>query len=190
MAGEIKWLNIWWNNSNPRLITSYYLQAVRRLGAIPLVTQSDPGMENYGITNAHTYMRHVLDSTLSDTLQHRWMRKHMNIKPEILCPAEFNVSDFKIPVPPELLEDVERQWAPSAHPMFKCAPGYIECKMVEAFTTLGSPVVSSETFWPIYLQVVQYMLAPEYNNTEDIARLQAVSCSAPQSDHNGLCRAL
>lgn len=102
VAGEIKWLKIWWNNSNPRIVTSYYIEAVRKLGgnflvmtcqyipsyrifiAIPLVTQSDPGTENFGIANAHTYMRHSLDPSLTDTLQHRWMRRHMNVKPEIL----------------------------------------------------------------------------------------------------------
>ncbi|RDX47577.1 hypothetical protein OH76DRAFT_1354108 [Lentinus brumalis] len=83
-AGEVKWLKIWWTNSNPRLVSSYYFEAVRKLGAIPLVTQSDPGSENFGVANAHTTLRHLLDPSLSGTLQHRWMRKHMNIKPEIL----------------------------------------------------------------------------------------------------------
>ncbi|KAI1781732.1 hypothetical protein LXA43DRAFT_1036355 [Ganoderma leucocontextum] len=82
-AGENKWLKIWWNNSNPRLIASYYFEAVRAAGAIPLVTQSDAGTENFGIANAHTTIRHFLDPTLADTLQHRWMGKLMNIKPEI-----------------------------------------------------------------------------------------------------------
>ncbi|KAH9856452.1 hypothetical protein C2E23DRAFT_811473 [Lenzites betulinus] len=83
-AGEIKWLKIWWTNSNPKLITRFYLDAVRKAGAIPLITQSDPGSENFGIANAHTFMRHRLDPSLAHTLQHRWMRKHMNIKPEIM----------------------------------------------------------------------------------------------------------
>jgi hypothetical protein len=50
---------------------------------VPLVTQSNPGSENYGVANAHTMIRHRLDPSLSDTLQHRWMRKKQNIKPEI-----------------------------------------------------------------------------------------------------------
>lgn len=51
---------------------------------VPLVTQSDPGTENYGIANCHTTIRHQLDPTLKDTLQHRWMRNKSNIKPEIM----------------------------------------------------------------------------------------------------------
>ena len=52
------------------------------LVGIPLVTQSDPGSENFGVANALTSARHHLDPSLADTLQHQWMRKHQNIKPE------------------------------------------------------------------------------------------------------------
>lgn len=31
-SGRILWLKIWWTNRNPRLITSYYLEAARREG--------------------------------------------------------------------------------------------------------------------------------------------------------------
>jgi len=50
---------------------------------VPLITQSDPGTENYGVANAHMMICHRLDSSLSDTLQHRWMRDKQNIKSEI-----------------------------------------------------------------------------------------------------------
>lgn len=53
------------------------------LAAIPMLTQSDPGSENYGVANAHTAMRQHLDPSLENTRQHKWMRKHQNIKPEI-----------------------------------------------------------------------------------------------------------
>lgn len=102
-SGSQLWLKIWKGNSNPRLITSYYLEAARRmkgaqnlsrlshqtllptraLGA-PLITQSDPGTENFGVANAQTFIRRTLDPSLGETLQHRWMRKTKNIKPEIM----------------------------------------------------------------------------------------------------------
>jgi hypothetical protein len=47
-----------------------------------MITQSDPGSENNGIANAHTSIRHHLDPLLVGTLQHRWKRKHGNIKSE------------------------------------------------------------------------------------------------------------
>ncbi|KAF8583667.1 hypothetical protein K439DRAFT_1661145 [Ramaria rubella] len=50
-SGKILWLRVWWTNKNPKLILHYYLEAVQELGAMPLVTQSDPGSENYGVAN-------------------------------------------------------------------------------------------------------------------------------------------
>ncbi|KAF8149133.1 hypothetical protein B0H34DRAFT_758164 [Crassisporium funariophilum] len=75
-SGRIQWIEIWWTNSNPKLILSYYLD-------MPLVTQSDPGSENYGIANGHTALRHWHDPNLVGTIQHRWMRQKKNVKPEI-----------------------------------------------------------------------------------------------------------
>ncbi|KAJ7844680.1 hypothetical protein B0H13DRAFT_2411186, partial [Mycena leptocephala] len=80
--GQLHWLKIWWTNRNPVLVTGYYLEACRKAGGIPLITQSDPGGENYGIANCHTATRQRLDPSLEGTLQHRWMKDKMNIKPE------------------------------------------------------------------------------------------------------------
>lgn len=49
---------------------------------MPLVTQSDPGNENFGMANGHTLLRHWHDPALKGTLQHRWMNKK-NVMPEI-----------------------------------------------------------------------------------------------------------
>src|ERR1700678_3464732 len=72
-SGEINWLKVWWTNKNPRLITKYYLDTCRQIGGawfsllvdtentficgfvgVPIITQSDPGTENFGVANAHT----------------------------------------------------------------------------------------------------------------------------------------
>ncbi|KZT61631.1 hypothetical protein CALCODRAFT_427331, partial [Calocera cornea HHB12733] len=82
-SGALLWIEPWWTNKNPRLILSFYLQTVRKHGGIPLITQSDPGSENNGIANAQTMLRQRLDPSLIGKLQHRWMRGHTNIKPEI-----------------------------------------------------------------------------------------------------------
>ena len=50
---------------------------------IPVITQSDPGTENYGVANVHTVMRHRLDPNLEGTLQHRFAKGHNNILSEI-----------------------------------------------------------------------------------------------------------
>ncbi|KAG2029121.1 hypothetical protein BDR03DRAFT_1018871 [Suillus americanus] len=65
------------------LILTYYLETIQKLGHIPLVTQSDPGTENYRIANAHTMLRQMNDPALQGTLQHRWMQTKKNVKPEI-----------------------------------------------------------------------------------------------------------
>ncbi|KAJ7844606.1 hypothetical protein B0H14DRAFT_2358505, partial [Mycena olivaceomarginata] len=53
------WMKIWWTNSNPRLILSYYLDRVQALG----------GTENYGLANGPTMLRHLLNPSLEGTLQ-------------------------------------------------------------------------------------------------------------------------
>ena len=50
---------------------------------IPLCSQSDPGMENWGFAKGHTYLRHQLDPDLQGTIQNRWRREKKNIPPEI-----------------------------------------------------------------------------------------------------------
>jgi hypothetical protein len=50
---------------------------------IPLITQSDPGTENVNVAYAQTALRHLMEPSLDGTIQHRWYRKHGNIKPEI-----------------------------------------------------------------------------------------------------------
>ncbi|KDR65144.1 hypothetical protein GALMADRAFT_1330174 [Galerina marginata CBS 339.88] len=82
--GQLQWLKVWWSNRNPQLIGSYYLEAARKRNGVPLVTQSDRGWEMYVVANIHTNIRHALDASLSDTLQHRWCFNKSNVKPEIL----------------------------------------------------------------------------------------------------------
>ncbi|KAG1836109.1 hypothetical protein F4604DRAFT_1943658 [Suillus subluteus] len=82
-SGRIMWMRVWHSNRNPQLILSYYLDTLETLGHMPMVTQSDPGSENYGIANAHTMLRQWHDPALQGSLQHRWMRTKKNVMPEI-----------------------------------------------------------------------------------------------------------
>ena len=50
---------------------------------VPIIMQSDPGTENYGVANVHTSIRHRLNPNLSNTLQHCFSRGHNNILSEI-----------------------------------------------------------------------------------------------------------
>ncbi|KAI6010570.1 hypothetical protein BKA83DRAFT_16275 [Pisolithus microcarpus] len=82
-SGQLLWMRVWHSNRNPQLILSYYLETVREVGFIPMVTQSDPGTENFGIANVQTMLRQMHDPTLEGFIQHRWMRTKKNIAPEI-----------------------------------------------------------------------------------------------------------
>ncbi|KAJ7600052.1 hypothetical protein C8J56DRAFT_766993, partial [Mycena floridula] len=98
-AGLIKWLRIWWSNSNPRLIFSYFIEDVEQRSLeshilnhcfdmnppldMSLVSQSDLGSENYGIANGQTMLCQLHDPSLVGTLQHCWKREKKNVIPEI-----------------------------------------------------------------------------------------------------------
>ncbi|KAK0224450.1 hypothetical protein EDD85DRAFT_730019, partial [Armillaria nabsnona] len=71
-SGVLKWMKIWWNNSNPVLIDG------------PLLTQSDVGNENRNVARAQTFLRQWADPELCNTVQHHWMAEKMNIPSEIV----------------------------------------------------------------------------------------------------------
>ncbi|KAG2357179.1 hypothetical protein BDR07DRAFT_1298436 [Suillus spraguei] len=50
---------------------------------MPMVTQSDPGSENFSIANAHTMLCQWHDPMLEGTLQHHWMCTKKNVMLEI-----------------------------------------------------------------------------------------------------------
>ncbi|TFK59349.1 hypothetical protein BDN72DRAFT_780862, partial [Pluteus cervinus] len=87
-SGLNLWLKVWWTNHNPCLIAKYYLEVTQKLieeenfAAILMITQSDPGTENFGIANLQTIIRHKLDPSLGDTIQHKWKKNKMNVKLE------------------------------------------------------------------------------------------------------------
>ncbi|KAI6017262.1 hypothetical protein BKA83DRAFT_4497071 [Pisolithus microcarpus] len=68
-SGKILWIRIWHSNRNPQLILTYYLDVVEEFRFIPLVTQSDPGSENFGIANA----RHTAASV--DAIQEKYQTR-------------------------------------------------------------------------------------------------------------------
>ena len=53
------------------------------MAGIPVITQSNPSTENYGVANAQTVMCHHLDPSLASTLQHHFGPRHNNILLEI-----------------------------------------------------------------------------------------------------------
>ncbi|KAG2369244.1 hypothetical protein BDR07DRAFT_1267997, partial [Suillus spraguei] len=73
---------LWYSNQNIQLILTYYLDTIQELGhnINMFVT---PGLENFGIANAHTMLHQWHDLTLQGILQHWWMCTKKNVMPEI-----------------------------------------------------------------------------------------------------------
>ncbi|KAI5998323.1 hypothetical protein F5J12DRAFT_724905, partial [Pisolithus orientalis] len=106
-SGHILWTRVWHSNCNLQLILSYYLNTVEEFSYIPMITQSDPGTENFGIANAQTLLWQMHDLALEGYIQHQWMHTKKNIKPEIawsqLCcrfsPAFESLLDMAVSMP-------------------------------------------------------------------------------------------
>ena len=73
-----------------------------------MITQSDPGSENNGVANVQTLIRHRLDPSLADTLQHRFAKGHNDILSEIKW-SVFR-RDFSPGFENILEEDVHNGW--------------------------------------------------------------------------------
>ncbi|KAG1824777.1 uncharacterized protein BJ212DRAFT_1444466 [Suillus subaureus] len=78
----IELFSVWHLNQNPQLILMYYLDTIEKLDIL-MITQSDPGSENYGIANAHTMLHQMYDVSLQDTLQYWWIHTKKNVTPKI-----------------------------------------------------------------------------------------------------------
>ncbi|KAI9454642.1 hypothetical protein BJY52DRAFT_1205187 [Lactarius psammicola] len=222
--GVIHWCKVWWTVRNPKLIARFYLDTAQSIGGIPLITQSDPGTENVNVAYAHTALRHQMEPSLDGSIQHRWFRKHGNIKPEIHwsifrrdwavrfqallnkgvdsgyydigdpleClvfrfwevdawvhqrnwtqrrsdrkkvlpkgismiilqkPHKWKAADYKIPVPPEVLDEIEKKYTPPNDPVFELVPCEFAVHANAVWTAMGSPQPQFHNAWEIYLHI-------------------------------------
>jgi hypothetical protein len=70
-------------------------------------------------------------------------------------PSHFNAIDFKIPVPPELFDEMEARYAPSDHPIFELVPQIFHEHLSNLYSAIGQPEVSIETFWDIFCSLLE-----------------------------------
>ncbi|KAH9046216.1 hypothetical protein EDB84DRAFT_1586945 [Lactarius hengduanensis] len=223
--------HFWWTVRNLKLIARFYLNAAQAIGGIPLITQSDPGTENVNVAYAQTALRHHMEPSLDGSIQHRWYRKHGNIKPEIHwsvfrrdwavgfqklldrgvdekyydigdpleClvfrfvfipfiqrevdawvhqrnwtkrradrkkvlpngipmiilqkPHKWKAADYKIVVPPETFDEIERKYAPPGDPVFDLVPHAFAVRANAVWTDMGSPEPQFDNAWEIYLLI-------------------------------------
>jgi hypothetical protein len=69
--------------------------------------------------------------------------------------------DLQIPVPSELLDKVEAQFAPPDDPVFQLVPPLFDQRAREHYLKIGQPIVSSDTLWTIFRQLLQQFQADE-----------------------------
>ncbi|KAK0473927.1 hypothetical protein IW261DRAFT_1552874 [Armillaria novae-zelandiae] len=177
-TGVIKWMKVWWNNSNPILICKYYLDIVEKTGYGPLLTQSDMGNENGNVAQAQ-------NPSLNGTIQHRWKFDKKNIPSEILwsvfqrtftfgfegvlqhgveqgwydlnipldVPERFGAEDFKVAFSAESINKARQLYAPPDHPVLKLVPDTFTTLAHGFITDLGNPEVNQNVIWDIYLSL-------------------------------------
>ncbi|KAI9434815.1 hypothetical protein H4582DRAFT_1818292, partial [Lactarius indigo] len=249
--GLIHWCKVWWTVRNPKLIAHFYLNAARAIGGIPLITQSDPGTENVNVAYAQTALHHHMEPSLDGSIQHRWFRKHGNIKPEIHwsvfrrdwavgfqklldkgvdeqyydvgdpleClvfrfvfipfmqrevdawvhqrnwtkrradrkkvlpngipmiilqkPHKWKAADYKIAVPLETFDEIERKYAPPNDPVFDLVPNAFAVRANAVWTDMGSPEPQFDNAWEIYLHIRNALRSMAWcNAVTALARLE------------------
>ena len=62
---------------------------------------------------------------------------------------------FQVVVPLPLLDEAERIYVPSNHPIFQLVPPLFETHAQMLYLRMGQPIISSNTFWAVYLQLLQ-----------------------------------
>ncbi|KAG2156878.1 uncharacterized protein EDB93DRAFT_1247067 [Suillus bovinus] len=169
-SGRIMWIWVWHSNRNPQLVLTYYLNTIKKLGYIPMITQSNPGFENYGITNAHTMLHQMYNLSLHGTLQHWWMHTKKNVMPEIAwyqdhinntakkwdrnkvlphsvlnliydSPEDFGAMDFKVTIDQDSIDHVRHMYIKPDHPVFNLVPQPLDHYIQHHYDDLGQPPV-------------------------------------------------
>ncbi|KAF8059518.1 hypothetical protein FPV67DRAFT_1564953 [Lyophyllum atratum] len=177
--GRVAWLKIWWCNRNTHLINGYYISAGRKVGGIPLITQSDRGKEN----NAIPWLQAELDLWTSRyNSSPRRADKHKILPhgiPDLIHakPHQFNGSKnfmfLKVVISPELFDEVEKEWAPPDDPVFQLVPPTFGEQASALYVSIGSPAVSSLTFWAVYSDLLEAFLALPHDPAFTAALLMA-----------------
>ena len=62
---------------------------------------------------------------------------------------------LQIVTPLPLLDEAESIYAPSSHPVFQLVPPLFETRAQALYLQMGQPPVSSNTFWAVYLRLLQ-----------------------------------
>ncbi|KAG2109269.1 uncharacterized protein F5147DRAFT_652369 [Suillus discolor] len=176
-SGCIMWIHVWHSNRNPQLILSYYLDTIEELGRssfisyMPLITQSDPGTENFGIANAQTLLRFemLLDHGVNEdwydignTLQNMvfrwvfipWLQQELDAYRDRINNTakrrDRNKADFKVIIDRDGVNRVRELYIKPSHPVFNIVPPTLGNFIQDCYGRMGSPEVTCSTVWMVY----------------------------------------
>ena len=89
-----------------------------------------------------------------------------SIKNYIIFYDSNNTHRFKqIPVPPQILDEMEQLYAPPDHPVFVLVPPAFHERATELYRSIGEPEVTVATFWDIYHSLLERLREHQENNT-------------------------
>ncbi|KAJ7089167.1 hypothetical protein B0H15DRAFT_780321 [Mycena belliarum] len=164
--GRIAWLKIWWMNRNPKLITSYYINACRLIGgtqftflldsntlcrlvfrwlAIPwLQRELDAWVQRYNGTARRSDKHKILPQGIPDLIASK--------------PEQFGTKDYKVLVTPDLFDEMETTWAPPDDPVFKLTPDTFDEQATFLYAAIGSPDVNHDSLWIVFSQLLNAFL--------------------------------
>ncbi|KAF8151403.1 hypothetical protein B0H34DRAFT_755565 [Crassisporium funariophilum] len=177
--GRVAWLKIWWCNRNTHLINGYYISAGRKVGggyyaslilayrlvfrwlAIPwLQAELDLWTSRYNSSPRRADKHKILPHGIPDLIHAK--------------PHQFNGSkNFMVVISPELFDEVEKEWAPPDDPVFQLVPPTFGEQASALYASIGSPSVSSLTFWAVYSDLLDAFLALPHDPAFAAALLMA-----------------
>ncbi|KAI9437089.1 hypothetical protein BJY52DRAFT_1130177, partial [Lactarius psammicola] len=68
-------------------------------------------------------------------------------------PHKWKAADYKIPVPPEVLDEIEKKYTPPNDPVFELVPCEFAVHANAVWTAMGSPQPQFHNAWEIYLHI-------------------------------------
>ncbi|KAF8073679.1 hypothetical protein FPV67DRAFT_1410551 [Lyophyllum atratum] len=97
-------------------------------------------------------------------------------------PAAFNALDFKIPVPMDLVDEVEKIYAPPDHPVFQLTPPEFDFHANQFYSALGRPPVTFDTFWDVYDALKAQFIAVASQEAD----VELISIISTHRDHTAI----
>jgi hypothetical protein len=84
----------------------------------------------------------------------------------------------QIPVPSELIDRLEAEFAPPDHPVFQLTPPLFHERAYDFYCSIGSPVITFQTFWDTYRRLLHCFQELE---THDVEMASLISSQRAQT---------